>query len=223
MVKVLEKHFGTVVATDIADYGAGFPVRDFLEERADDVPVDWIITNPPYTKAMDFAMRALPLARKGVALLCRLSWLEGKTRYNRLFTRTPPTEVAVFSARVRMDEGRLVRKGGSVLTFAWFLWRKEDMTGPRWETRTRWIPYCARERLDRKEDYPMDETVIEVVYGALAPPLHEQLGVAEEKVATEQRLAEAITLLAVQGMLTGKERENARRRLTKRIGRALRE
>ena len=39
--------FRTVYASDYADYGAGYPVVDFLSGPTPE-RVDWIITNPPF-------------------------------------------------------------------------------------------------------------------------------------------------------------------------------
>jgi hypothetical protein len=47
---------------------------------------DWLITNPPFgTKTVRFVLRALELARVGVAMFVRLQWLETVERYELLF------------------------------------------------------------------------------------------------------------------------------------------
>ena len=60
-----------------------------------------------------------------------------------------------------------------------------------------------------------------IAFGALAPPLAEQLGdrLQPQRIALWQRCADAITLLAVHGLLTGAERAKARTRLIKAIDR----
>ena len=47
MVGVLRESFAAVAASDIADYGEGYGVGDFLH-WPEGCTVDWIITNPPF-------------------------------------------------------------------------------------------------------------------------------------------------------------------------------
>ncbi len=58
-----------------------------------------------------------------VAMLCRLTWLEGKER-GLMFRRTPIARVWVFSARVQMPRGgaEMVKGGGGMIAFAWYVW-----------------------------------------------------------------------------------------------------
>ena len=76
-----------------------------------------IITNPLFKHAEAFVTKALELAEDGgkVAILCRLAWLEGMGRKQRLFDVTPPARVWVFSRRLFMSRGGLI-------TFAWYVW-----------------------------------------------------------------------------------------------------
>jgi hypothetical protein len=48
---------------------------------------DWIITNPPFNLACEFALRAISIAHAGVALLVRSAWSEGGDRYRDLFSK----------------------------------------------------------------------------------------------------------------------------------------
>jgi hypothetical protein len=63
---------------------------------------DWIITNPPFNLACEFALRAISIARAGVALLVRSAWSEGGDRYRDLFSKHPPALIAQFAERVPM-------------------------------------------------------------------------------------------------------------------------
>lgn len=56
-----------------------------------------------------------------------------------------------------------------------------------------------------------------IYFGALVPPLHEQLHCTPEEVAIYQKQADAITLLAIHGTLTGTGKERSRKRLFKKI------
>ena len=153
MVHPLAERFGKVIASDIHDYGGG-EVRDFMAGPGNmfwdsDPASDWVITNPPFNCAERFALRALGVARVGVALLVRLTFLETPGRYQRLFTVHPPTEVGVFAERVVIVEGRLDPDGGTATAYAWIVWEKAHMGHG---TELRWIPPC-RKRLERRSDY----------------------------------------------------------------------
>ena len=58
---------------------------------------------------------------------------------------------------------------------------------------------------------------IEVAFGALAPRLHDQVGLEAGDLAIEQRMADAVVLCAVQGVLTQAEKNRAFKRIFKRI------
>src|SRR6266849_5264480 len=81
-----------------------------------------IICNPPFALAERFIERALSLATNKVAMLLRLSFLEGQRR-GEMFERTPLARVLVFSSRVSMPPGdsAIEAKGGAV-AFAWYVW-----------------------------------------------------------------------------------------------------
>lgn len=150
MAEVLREDFrGGVHASDVADYGAGYPLGDFLLDARCPFTPDWIITNPPFRQAQDFALRGLDVARRGVALLVRTAWLEGGERYRELFARTPPSDVAVFSERVPMTVGRWDPKASTATSYAWVVWdRARDGA-----TRLRWIPPVCRRTLTRDDDH----------------------------------------------------------------------
>ncbi|CFX59330.1 conserved protein of unknown function [Candidatus Filomicrobium marinum] len=152
MIEVLREYFGKVHASDIHDYGRGYEVGSFVGEGSKvafcSFNPDWIITNPPYNLALQFAIRALSEAKSGVAFLVRTNWLEGARRYNELFEKIPPDEVALFSERVPMVKGRWDPKASTATAYAWVIWRKPS-TG---ETRLQWIPPGQRKKLSRPGD-----------------------------------------------------------------------
>ena len=81
MARPLREYFKEVAASDIFDYGYG-TVDDFLfPRRTIRYDVDWIITNPPFRLAEQFALTALEDARTGVALLVRTQFLESSGRF----------------------------------------------------------------------------------------------------------------------------------------------
>ncbi len=152
MAAVLGEHFDAVFSSDVHDYGIGATVGSFVGEGPDVaqcVPMpDWIITNPPFNLAMEFAHRALRTARIGVALLTRTAWLEGGERYRELFEPHPPSIIALFSERVPMVKGRWDPKASTATSYAWVVWGERSTRG----TRLSWIPPGQRERLTKPDD-----------------------------------------------------------------------
>lgn len=126
----------------IADYANGgkYPRHDF------------VITNPPYKLANQFAQRALDEAELGVGLLLRTIWMESVARHDTLFGVRPPSVVAVFSRRMQAAHGRLTRTGGAMMSHSWFWWDKANPAKPG-ETRLIWIPPQSQSELDKDSDY----------------------------------------------------------------------
>ena len=79
MARVLAEYFGTVQASDAHDYGYG-PVRDFLTHPYERNSVDWVITNPTFRLCGRFLIRALEVARAGVAILARTVFIKSVGR-----------------------------------------------------------------------------------------------------------------------------------------------
>jgi hypothetical protein len=147
MSKVLEEKFYRVFSTDLHDYGYGETGVDFLSPLSNSV--EYIITNPPFNKAEQFALTALHRATKGVALLVRSSFLEGVGRYQRLFTPHPPSQVIQFCERVPMLKGRLDRFGSTATSYAWIVWDLRDTSKV---TEFLWTGIC-RKSLEKDADY----------------------------------------------------------------------
>lgn len=147
MAKVLKEYFGGVVASDIHPYGYG-SVADFLSPETTLPEVDWVITNPPFRHAEKFIDKSYRIARRGVAMLTRTVFIEGTKRYDRLFSKNPPSVVAQFSERIPMVKGRLDRKASSATAYCWLVWDKLNFHEPR----IAWIPPC-RKALEREDDY----------------------------------------------------------------------
>lgn len=146
MVHPLAEYFGKVEASDVHDYGVGYPVSDYLFGPPPAM-VDWTITNPPFRLAEQFIKRAAQTSRHGFAVIVRAAFLEGQGRFERLFSKNPPSFVLQFTERVVMYKGRLAPEGSTATAYAWLVWIEgED------ETRLRWIAPC-RKRLERPADY----------------------------------------------------------------------
>lgn len=112
--------------TDIRQRGGAAWTEDFLWSHA---TAKNVITNPPFSLAVDFTLKALTFASK-VAILQRTSWLEGEKRYQQLFSRNQLAHVWQFRSRISMPPGDsdAEAKGGSV-AFAWFVFCR-DHNGP---------------------------------------------------------------------------------------------
>jgi hypothetical protein len=148
MAKVLKEYFKEVQSADAYDYGYGL-VQDFLTYPYNASSVDWVITNPPFRLAEDFVMRALHVARRGIAILARSVFLESVGRYQGIFRECPPSKFAQFVERVPMVKGRLDMKATTATGYAWMVWEK----GATHQPRLMWVPPC-RKQLERKSDYP---------------------------------------------------------------------
>jgi hypothetical protein len=147
MAQVLKEYFAEVQCADAFEYGYGH-VRDFLTYPYEIASVDWVITNPPFRLAEAFVLRALDIARVGVAILARTVFLESVGRYEEIFQPTPPTKFAQFVERVPMVRGRLDIKATTATGYAWLVWEKDAASMPR----LMWVPPCRR-RLERPADY----------------------------------------------------------------------
>lgn len=151
---VLEE-YASVVASDIHDYSdqermppSWWRVLDFLDPRETTPVVDWIITNPPFGERTEaFAMRALDLARIGVAMFVRLQWLETIGRYERLFRDRPPTLISFFCERVNLCKGRWDPDGSTATAYIWCVWLKGEAARAPY-----WIPPGCRDGLSREGD-----------------------------------------------------------------------
>ena len=129
--KLLKDNGHTVLSTDLVDRGYGIGNVDFLTEtqRSDN-----IITNPPYKNALAFAEHAVDLAYEKVALLLKLSFLEGVQR-KAFFEKHPPTTVHVFSQRQSLMKNGEPYVGG-MMALAWFVWDLQSLTT---ETKVNWL------------------------------------------------------------------------------------
>ena len=147
MAKVLSEYFRDVQASDAYRYGFG-ETRDFISHPFEASSVDWVITNPPFRLGEEFVLKALSIARVGVALLARTVFLESVGRYERIFREQPPTKFAQFTERVPMVKGRLDKKASTATGYAWLVWEKIGSQTPR----LLWVPPC-RKTLEREGDY----------------------------------------------------------------------
>lgn len=147
-------YFDRIALSDIHDHGVG-SVIDFLDADAAAPcgPVDWIFTNPPFVHAESFVRLALARARRGVAMLVRLGFLESVGRYGLFVGPSAPVLICPFAERVPMFLGRVVPGKSAAAQYCLIIWLKsplaEDWPG---EPILRPVPPGARKRLTRASD-----------------------------------------------------------------------
>jgi hypothetical protein len=88
---------------------------------------DWVVSNPPFSDAMEITRLAVEHARVGVAMLLRLSFLEPTEDRGQWLEDHPPTHLIVCPRISFTGDG----KTDSVTT-AWFVW-EHGKTGQRIE------------------------------------------------------------------------------------------
>lgn len=167
LVRGLSDYFGTVVGSDIADYGAGFPIFDFLSLRRKDMlsappafltqKPDWIVTNPPFISLLDFALIGIANAKVGTAMFCRTQALEGHSRFERVFHPFARNYTwSQFVERISLVRGTVDPRAGRPAAYGWLTIWKEPRT-PEFIVSHRHIP-PTRKLCERFGDYPQGET-----------------------------------------------------------------
>lgn len=153
MVAPLSEYFGNIEASDVHDYGAGFPLSDYLFGPLP-AKTSWTIMNPPFRLAEQFIERALQSSIEGVAVLVRSAFLEGIGRYQNLFSKHPPSAILQFTERLVMHKGRVTPNGSSATAYCWIVWDKHALgdTTVNKAPELHWIPPCRRD-LERPGDY----------------------------------------------------------------------
>lgn len=147
MAEPLGEYFATW-ASDLHDYGKGYKVADFRGPSPFSGRPEWVITNPPFAYAAEFLARGLEVAHRGVALLCRLSFLATGDRYLPLYrSEHPMTLCAPFMERVPMVLGPWDPAAGTMTEYAWFFFMKGAAPRPIDP-----VPPGTRDRLTKPDD-----------------------------------------------------------------------
>lgn len=150
IVKVLEEYNYRVLYNDL-NTGTG---KDFLDrENYRSHEVKTIITNPPYSLAHEFILRAKELTVIGVEeifMLLPLSYLHGKKRYDEIWTDYyfPLTDVYIFTRYPLL--GEILREDGKhhtgMMVYAWYKWQKDEWYS-RKDPKIHWLdnnPYILK-------------------------------------------------------------------------------
>ena len=138
MSKVLIVNGLEVFSSDLFDRKYGTTGVDFLNygEKVNIENVNNIITNPPYHLAEEFLHHALAIAKRKVAFLLRLAFLETQDRYDTIYSKCPPARVWIFSKRVTFYPKGATRKGSGTTAYAWMVWDKAH----EGRCELRWLP-----------------------------------------------------------------------------------
>ena len=94
--------------------------RNYFDYEFEDI--DLIITNPPFSLAIDFLKKSLSEA-KTVCYLQRLNWLGSKVR-KEFWNNNPPDKIFVLSTRPQFKRELGLGGGSDSTEYAWFIWDK---------------------------------------------------------------------------------------------------
>lgn len=136
----LIKKFGpeNVEYSDISE-GHDFLLREEWDK------VDYIITNPPFSLAMEFILKAKKIAKNKFAFLLPLSYLHGEERYNKIYKDIdfPLSHIYVFTRYPMLGEP--LRDDGKyntgMMVYAWYVWDKKFWNDPeiRWISNQKYV------------------------------------------------------------------------------------
>lgn len=119
----------TTYDTDLIDRGFGIGGTDFLKSER---PFSkekriTILTNPPFSKALQFAQHAIDLLQVGerAYFIFRLSFLEGQKREKWFNSGASGLRyVAVFGKRITCNKCGVTLKSTGAVAYAWFVFEK---------------------------------------------------------------------------------------------------
>lgn len=139
--KVLQKNGLSVISTNIIDRGYGDGIHNFLsnsEIKFDlfsdfEIPkyVNNIITNPPYTLALDFINKSKIIATDKIAMLLKTVFLESEIRKSMFLDKKFPLKcIYQYSKRVSLYKNGIKLKNSGMIAYAWYVWDKNHVGKP---------------------------------------------------------------------------------------------
>lgn len=141
IVKILRDHGNPVDYCDLNNEfsltGVFKNFKDFIND--DFEKYDNIITNPPFSLAKEFILKAKQIANNKIAMLLPLNYLHGVSRYNEIYKDAafPLKTVYVFCRYGLLED--TVREDGTykagMMVYAWYIWDKSYKGEPR----IRWL------------------------------------------------------------------------------------
>lgn len=124
--KRLEELGHKVYSYDKVDRGYG-EIEDFFFRETMPNDCTCILTNPPYKYATEFVLKSLELLPVGgvCCMFLKTTFLEGKTRWEKIYNTSPPFKVLQFSCRMACAKnGEFKSNIQSAVAYAWFIWVK---------------------------------------------------------------------------------------------------
>lgn len=97
-------------------------IEDFLKANHLNGRYDVIITNPPFSQALEFIEKSLDIVKPGglVIMLLRTNFLESKRRFD-FWQKHPLTGLYVLHQRPSFTG-----KGTDATSYSWFVWRENS-------------------------------------------------------------------------------------------------
>lgn len=133
ITNVLQQHgIKKVITNDIAlssgtDYklDARYPGNwNYFHMEVGKLPItDWVITNPPFTDAIDIVKQSYHSANIGIAMLLRLSFLEPVNSRIEFLDNFPPTKLLILPRISFTGNGKT-----DSVTCGWLIWEKHYPT-----------------------------------------------------------------------------------------------
>jgi hypothetical protein len=125
-----DDHGIEVETNELYDYGQHDYNVDFLNNDIIPDGYDFIISNPPYTKAVEFILQGFEHAPVQWHLL-RLSFLEGQKRFKDLFNLGKLSDVYIFTYRVSCPKGVNMEPSPNSVCYAWYRFDKNYSGQPK--------------------------------------------------------------------------------------------
>jgi hypothetical protein len=95
---------------------------------------DNVITNPPFSLALEFIQKSKQISKAKIAMLLPLSYLHGKERFDKVWQDTafPLKKIYVFTRYPLLGEPlRLDGKHNTgMMVYAWYVWEKSYIGDP---------------------------------------------------------------------------------------------
>jgi hypothetical protein len=127
IVKVVLEKYQNIWNYDLSQGIEG----DFFNEKSQ---FDTIITNPPFSRAFEFILKAKEIAKQKIVLLLPLSYLHGVKRYEEIYQdKVFPLKCIYVFTRYPMLGDELREDGcyrTGMMVYAWFVWEKAYLGDP---------------------------------------------------------------------------------------------
>jgi len=128
MSKVIEEAGYRVISTDLYERGYGEKV-DFLTIPKGKINCNWIITNPPFSKSVEFIKKSYDLGVEGFAFLLKSQYWHSKKRLS-LFEKTAPAYILPLTWRPDFLFGE--KSGSPTMEVLWTVWTKRNQQVARY-------------------------------------------------------------------------------------------